>query len=62
MMDELKEIDADAHRWLDSHSTTKWVRHMFSEDGLADTILNNICESFNSRIFKFKFKPIISVV
>ena len=61
-MDELKEIDADAHRWLDSHSTTKWVRHIFSEDGLVDTILNNICESFNSRICKFKFKPIISMV
>ena len=29
VMDELKEIDADAHRWLDSHSTTKWARHMF---------------------------------
>ena len=23
VMDELKEIDADAHKWLDSHSTTK---------------------------------------
>ena len=62
MMDELKEIDADAHRWLDSHSTTKWVKHMFSEDDLTNTILNNMCESFNSRIFKFRSKPIISMV
>ena len=61
-MDELKEIDTDAHRWLDSHSTTKWVRHMFSEDGLANTILNNMCENFNNRIFKFRSKPIISMV
>ena len=61
-MDELKEIDAKAHRWLDSHSTTKWARHMFSEDGLTDTILNNMCESFNIRILKFKSKPIISMV
>ena len=61
-MDELKEIDADAHRWLDSHSTTKWVKHMFSEDDLTNTILNNMCESFNSRIFKFRSKPIISMV
>ena len=62
MMDELKEIDADAHRWLDSHSTTKWARHMFSEDDLTNTILNNMCESFNSKIFKFRSKPIISMV
>ena len=54
MMDELKEIDADAHKWLDSHSTTKWARHMFSEDGLTDTILNNMCVSFNSRILKIQ--------
>ena len=62
MMDELKEIDVDAQNWLDAHSTTKWARHMFSEDGLADTILNNMCESFNSKIFKFRSKPIISIV
>ena len=61
-MDELKEIDADAHSWLDAHSTTKWVRHMFSEDGLTNTILNNMCENFNSRILKFRFKPLISMI
>ena len=62
VMDELKKIDADAHSWLDAHSTTKWARHMFSEDGLTDTILNNMCESFNSRILKFRSKPIISII
>ena len=62
MMDELKEIDADAYSWLDAHSTTKWSRHMFSEDDLTDTILNNMCESFSNRILKFISKPIISMV
>ena len=61
-MDELKEIDADANRWLDSYSTTKWARYMFSVDGLTDTILNNMCESFNSMILKFISKPIISMI
>ncbi|XP_075661160.1 uncharacterized protein LOC142630989 [Castanea sativa] len=61
VMDELKEIDVDAHSWLDAHSTTKWVRHMFSGAGLTDTILKNMCESFNSRILKFRSKPIISM-
>ena len=62
MMDELKGIDANANNWLDAHLTTKWVRYMFSEDALTYTIVNNMCESFNSRIFKFKSKPIISMI
>ena len=35
---------------------------MFSEDALTDTIVNNMCESFNSRILKFRSKPIINMV
>ena len=62
VMDELKEIDADAHSWLDARSTTKWARHMFSKDGSTNIILNNMCESFNNKILKFKSKPIISMV
>ncbi|XP_023889788.1 uncharacterized protein LOC112001856 [Quercus suber] len=62
LMDELKGIDEDAHSWLQDHSTTILARHMFSEDGLSDTILNNMCESFNSRILKFRYKPIITLL
>ena len=62
VINELKEIDDDAHSCLNAHSTTKWARHMFSEDSLTETILNNMCESFNSRILKFRSKPIISIV
>ncbi|XP_075633728.1 uncharacterized protein LOC142606228 [Castanea sativa] len=38
LMDELKGINEDAHGWLQDHSTTIWARHMFSEDGLSDTL------------------------
>ena len=62
LMDGLKGINEDAHSWLQDHSTSKWVRHMFSEDGLSDTVLNNMCESFNSMILKFRSKPIITMV
>ena len=63
MMDELKGIDADAtYSWLDAHSTTKWAKHMFNEDALTDTIVNNMYESFNSKILKFRSRPIISMV
>ena len=61
-MNELKEVDEDAFKWLQSHSTTIYVRHMFKSDGQSDTILNNICESFNSVIVKFMSKLIITMV
>ena len=59
---ELKEVDEDAFKWLQSHSTTIWARHMFKSDGQSDIVLNNMCESFNSRIVKFRCKPIITMV
>ena len=62
MMDELKGIDVDAHNRLDALSTTKWAKHMFNEDALTDTIVNNMYESFNSKILKFRSRPIISMV
>ncbi|KAK9987406.1 hypothetical protein SO802_032357 [Lithocarpus litseifolius] len=61
-MNELKEVDEDAFKWLQSHSTTIWARSMFKSDGQSDTILNNMCESFNSRILKFRSKPIITML
>ena len=61
-MNELKEVDEDAFKWLQSHSTTIYVRHMFKSDGQSDKILNNICESFNSVIVKFMSKLIITMV
>ena len=62
MMDELNGIDADAHSWLDAHSIIKWAKHMFSEDVSTDIIVNNMCESFNIKILKFRSKLIISNV
>ncbi|KAL0011047.1 hypothetical protein SO802_006155 [Lithocarpus litseifolius] len=61
-MNELKEVDEDAFKWLQSHSTTIWARSMFKNDGPSNTFLNNMCESFNSRILKFKSKPIITML
>ena len=62
VMGAFKEIDVDAYNWLQAHSTTIWVRHMFRDVGLTDIVLNNMCESFNSRILKFRSKPIICMV
>ncbi|XP_050258855.1 uncharacterized protein LOC126703829 [Quercus robur] len=61
-MNELKEVDEDAFKWLQSQSTTIWARHMFKSDGQSDTVLNNMCESFNSTIVKFRSKLIITML
>ena len=61
-MNELKEADEDAFKWLQSHSTTISVRSMFKSDGLSDIVLNNMYEIFNNRILKFRSKPIITMV
>ena len=61
-MNELKEVDANAFKWLQSHSTTIWARHIFKSDGQSDIVTNNICESFNGVIVKFRSKPIITMV
>ncbi|XP_030939765.1 uncharacterized protein LOC115964636 [Quercus lobata] len=62
LMNKMKDVDEGAYFWLKGHTTTIWARHMFRSDGLTDTVLNNMCESFNSRILKFKGKPIISML
>nr|POE68334.1 hypothetical protein CFP56_34353 [Quercus suber] len=62
LMNEIKDVDEGAYLWLKGHTTTIWARHMFRSDGLTDIVLNNMCESFNSRIIKFRGKPIISML
>ena len=62
LINEIKDVDESAYFWLKGHITTIWTRHMFRSDGLIDIVLNNMCENFNSRIIKFKGKPILSIV
>ncbi|KAL0008235.1 hypothetical protein SO802_009737 [Lithocarpus litseifolius] len=59
-MNEMKDIDEGAYVWLKGHITIVRARHMFKSDGLSDTVLNKMCERFNSRKLKFRGKPIIS--
>ena len=58
LMNEMKDVVEGAYFWLKWHTTTIWARHMFRSDGLIDTILNNMCESFNSRILNSQGSPL----
>ena len=58
-----KEFDVEAHLWV----TTVAPRHQsckafFCERLKCDTIVNNLCESFNSKILDAREQPIISMM
>ena len=43
----MKDINEGVYNWLKGYTTTVWAKHMFRIDDLSDTIINNMCESFN---------------
>lgn len=62
VMDELKSCDVEAFKWVDEVPRHKWCRHAFSGHAKTDTLLNNLCEGFNSTILEAREKPIVSMM
>ena len=62
VVNEMKDINEGVYNWLKGQTTIVWSRHMFKTNALSDIVINNMCESFNSWILKFRGKPIISMV
>lgn len=60
-MQELAEIDLDAAKWLDDKPPNEWSRAYFKTDVKCDMLLNNNCESFNSKILDERALPIVSM-
>ncbi|KAH7849908.1 hypothetical protein Vadar_024820 [Vaccinium darrowii] len=61
-MTELMKVDGAAHKWVQGVPVQVWSRHAFSGNSKTDTLLNNLCEGFNSTILEAREKPIISMV
>jgi hypothetical protein len=61
-MQKMKEIDADAHKWLEQMAPNTWVRSFFSSFPKCDVLLNNNCEVFNSYILEARELPILSML
>uniref|UniRef100_A0A2N9EMB4 SWIM-type domain-containing protein n=1 Tax=Fagus sylvatica TaxID=28930 RepID=A0A2N9EMB4_FAGSY len=61
-MKELKEVDRQAFEWVESKPKEKWCKHKFKVHSKCDTLVNNMCESFNGVILKARQKPIIGLV
>ncbi|EPS64713.1 hypothetical protein M569_10068, partial [Genlisea aurea] len=60
-MAELKELNKDAHKWLEDKPPQQWSRAFFDESVKCDTLLNNMSESFNSCIIEARGQPIIQL-
>ena len=61
-MKELKEVDRQAFEWVESKPKEKWCKHKFKVHSKCDTLVKNMCESFNGVILKARQKPIIGLV
>ncbi|XP_019196176.1 PREDICTED: uncharacterized protein LOC109190180 [Ipomoea nil] len=58
-LSKLRGLDEDAYQWLGDKSPTEWSRSHFSTKSHCDTLVNNICESWNGSIRDARDKPII---
>ncbi|KAL3502537.1 hypothetical protein ACH5RR_036986 [Cinchona calisaya] len=61
-MQEIAEIDLDAAKWLDEKGPNEWTRAHFRTLPKCDMLLNNICESFNSKILDAREEFILSMM
>ncbi|XP_041999760.1 uncharacterized protein LOC121749238 [Salvia splendens] len=62
-MDALHTEYPQAHQWLSGVAPEeKWVKEFFSPHTCCDVLLNNICETFNSKIALAREKAIISML
>lgn len=61
-MVEIFDLDPEAAIWLRDKPPSEWSRSHFSENVKCDTLLNNICECFNSMILDARDKPIITLL
>ncbi|XP_071916372.1 uncharacterized protein [Coffea arabica] len=61
-MRELAEIDIEAAKWLGTKQPIEWTRSHFRTFSKCDMLLNNICESFNSKILHAREEHIVGLM
>ncbi|XP_052118923.1 uncharacterized protein LOC107493000 [Arachis duranensis] len=60
-MERLKEVNMDAWAYLMKFDPATWVRAYFSHGPKVDNLTNNMCESFNAKVVKYRCKPILTM-
>ncbi|RYR15782.1 hypothetical protein Ahy_B04g072714 [Arachis hypogaea] len=61
-MAEIQSVDNGAYNHLMEIPTKYWCRHKFGTWSKCDTLVNNMCEVFNSVIVDAREKPIVSML
>lgn len=62
VMKDLASKDKSAFQWLAKRPAAHWCRSYFSANSQCDTLLNNMCESFNALILRPRSLPIIDML
>lgn len=60
-MEEIKNLDEAAYKYLMSQEPSTWSRHGFCIQTKCDMLLNNVCETFNSYILPAREMSVISM-
>ncbi|XP_052726188.1 uncharacterized protein LOC128194667 [Vigna angularis] len=61
-MRNIRDINLDAFKYLLAIPPRFWSRSRFTSRSQCDTLVNNMCESFNSVLVDSRSKPIISML
>ncbi|RYR26854.1 hypothetical protein Ahy_B02g061164 [Arachis hypogaea] len=61
-MDRIKRMNEDAWKYLDKWPREAWMRSQFRHNPKLDSICNNACEVFNSKIKQVRGKPILTLL
>nr|XP_028956330.1 uncharacterized protein LOC114824095 [Malus domestica] len=59
-MEKMKQQDEKAWIWIQKRPPQNWSRAYFASHFKCDILLNNLCESFNSRILDARDKAILT--
>ena len=60
-MEMMRKVDVNAYGHLMGIDCAHWSRHAFSTWPKCDMLLNNLCESFNSKIIDARDKSILTM-
>nr|KAJ0195591.1 hypothetical protein LSAT_V11C700381600 [Lactuca sativa] len=58
-IEKLKKLNPEAHEWLSKIHAKHWAKSHFSRREMTDSLTNNLCEVFNSKLDEARYKPII---
>ncbi|WVY91979.1 hypothetical protein V8G54_037493 [Vigna mungo] len=61
-MRKIKEVNLEAYKYLIAIPPRYWSRSRFTQSAHCDTLVNNMCEGFNSVLLHSRCKPIISML